>query len=197
MDVGHALGPARTHPAQKTDFGYRLEGRRIISLEMDIHNTAGQRTAAASGEPAVGERSISIGIGQRSVHRIDRWGMQWRGGRSHSIYAEQSGQPGVRDGREGESHLVVDARHASIASGANEYVLVCCCCEAIWPSSMKYGRSRYLGGEDSWGSGVTARAHTYRPYFLSSFVFVGVNNGGNKLSPSLSSSSSHLVFPSI
>ena len=131
----------------------------------------------------MGERSISIG--QRSVHRIDRWGMQWRGGRSHSIYAEQSGQPGVRDGRarEAESHLVVEARHASIASGANEYVLVCCFCEAIWPSSMKYGRSRYLGGEDSWGSGVTAQAHTYRPYFLSSLVFVGVNNGGNKLSP--------------
>ena len=61
MDVGHALGPARTHPAPKTDFGYRLEGRRIISLEMDIHNTAGQRTAAASGGTRRG--------GEEHIHR--------------------------------------------------------------------------------------------------------------------------------
>ena len=33
------------------------------------------------------------------------------------------------------------------------------------------------------GREVTAQAHTYT--FLSSLVFVGVNNGGNKLSPSL------------
>ena len=89
--------------------------------------------------------------------------------------------------------------HALQAERMNMYLFVVAV-KQFGPFHEIWKESQIIGGEDSWtkrGKEVTARAHTYSPYFLSSFVFVGVNNGGNKLSLSLSFSSSHLVFPSI